>query len=169
MPSCSLIAGVCRRKKRPKPTHTAIPSIKPALPLYTQSDAEEALQSCVPVSFDRDVDLGGGLSFRLSRAGHILGAACVSLQDGKSSILFSGDLGRPHDPIMPAQRMVRTADYLVIESTYGDRIHDPADPQVALAEIINRTVARGGVIVIPAFAVGRAQTLLDIHIHEVLF
>ena len=65
--------------------------------------------------------------------------------------------------------MVRTADYLVIKSTYGDRRHDPADPQIALAEIINRTVARGGVIVIPAFAVGRAQTLLDIHIHEVLF
>jgi metallo-beta-lactamase family protein len=132
----------------------------PALPLYTQSDAEEALQYCVPVAFDRDVDLGGGLSFRLSRAGHILGAGCVSLRDGKSSILFSGDLGRPHDPIMPAPAVVRTADYLVIESTYGERRHNPTDPQVALAEIINRTIARGGVIVIPAFAVGRAQTML---------
>jgi len=132
----------------------------PALPLYTQLDAEEALQYCLPVAFDRDVDLGGGLSFRLSRAGHILGAACVSLRDSTSSILFSGDLGRPHDPIMLAPAVVRTADYLVIESTYGDRRHNPTDPQVALTEIINRTVARGGVIVIPAFAVGRAQTML---------
>jgi metallo-beta-lactamase family protein len=133
---------------------------RPALPLYTQADAEDALQHCVPVTFDRDVALGGGLSFRLSRAGHILGAACVSLRDAASSILFAGDLGRPHDPIMTAPAVVRTADYLVIESTYGDRHHDPADPQVALAEIINRTAARGGVIVVPAFAVGRAQTML---------
>jgi metallo-beta-lactamase family protein len=133
---------------------------QPALPLYTQADAEEALQDGVPVTFDRDVDLGGGLSFRLSRAGHILGVACVSLRDTATSILFSGDLGRPHDPIMPAPAVVRTADYLVIESTYGDRRHDPTDPEVALAEIIHRTVARGGVIVIPAFAVGRAQTML---------
>ena len=132
----------------------------PALPLYTQADAEEALQSCVPVAFDSNIDIGGGLSFCLSRAGHILGAACVLLRDGKSSILFSGDLGRPHDPIMPAPTGVRTADYLVIESTYGDRRHDPTDPQGALAEMINRTVARGGVIVVPAFAVGRAQTML---------
>ena len=132
----------------------------PALPLYTQADAEEALRYCVPVAFDRDVDLGGGLSFRLSRAGHILGASCVSLRHGASCVLFSGDLGRPHDPIMPPPALARTADYLVIESTYGDRRHDPADPQITLAEVINRTVARGGVIVVPAFAVGRAQALL---------
>jgi metallo-beta-lactamase family protein len=133
---------------------------RPALPLYTQSDAEEALRYCVPVPFDREVDLGGEMSFRLSRAGHILGAACVSLRGGATSILFSGDLGRPYDPIMLAPAVVRTADCLVIESTYGDRRHDPADPQIALAEIINRTAARGGVVLIPAFAVGRAQTML---------
>jgi metallo-beta-lactamase family protein len=133
---------------------------RPALPLYTQADAEEALQRCVPVAFDRDMDLGEGLSFRLLRAGHILGAACVLLRDGTTSILFSGDLGRPHDPITPPPAVVQTAAHLVIESTYGDRRHDPTDPQVALAAIINRTVARGGVIVVPAFAVGRAQTML---------
>jgi metallo-beta-lactamase family protein len=132
----------------------------PALPLYTQSDAEEALRYCAPVGFNQDVDLGGGLSFRLSHAGHILGAACVSLRDGASTVLFSGDLGRPHDPIMAAPAAVRPAKYLVLESTYGDRRHDPTDPQVALAAIINRTAARDGVMVIPAFAVGRAQAML---------
>jgi metallo-beta-lactamase family protein len=133
---------------------------QPALPLYTQADAEAALEQCVPVAFDRDLDLGGGLFCRLSRAGHIPGAACVALRDDGSSILFSGDLGRPHDPIMPAPAVIHTTDYLVVESTYGDRRHDPTDPEVALAEIIRRTVARGGVVVIPAFAVGRAQTML---------
>ncbi len=132
----------------------------PALPLYTQADAEEALRYCVPVVFERDMDLGGGLSLRLSRAGHILVAAYVLLRDGASSVLFSGDLGRPHDPIMPAPAVVRAADYLVIESTYGDRRHDAADPQIALAKIIHRTVARGGVIVVRAFVVSHTQTML---------
>jgi Beta-Casp domain len=160
VPSCSPTARLQEEEAAYANTH-GYAKHQPALPLYTQADAEEALQYCVPVAFDVDADLGDGLSFRLSRAGHILGAACGSLRDAKSSSLFSGDLGRPHDPIMLAPAVVRTADYLVIESTYGDRRHDPTDPQVALAEIINRTVARGGVIVVPAFAVGRAQTMLS--------
>jgi metallo-beta-lactamase family protein len=84
----------------------------------------------------------------------------VSVSRGGTSILFSGDLGRLVDPIMKPPATVRRTDYLVIESTYGDRLHDPADPAAALAAVINRTIARGGVVVIPSFAVGRTQTVL---------
>ncbi len=132
----------------------------PALPLYTLEDAERALQAFSPISFDKDIALSKGLSARLIPNGHILGSACVLIKDAQTSLLFSGDLGRPNDLIMRAPERVRQADYLVMESTYGNRRHDPADPQIKLAEIIHRTVERGGTILIPSFAVGRAQTLL---------
>ncbi len=142
----------------------------PALPLYTQADAERALALLTPIAFEEDINLGDGnlgggalgdgLTLRLSPSGHILGSSFVLLKDRSTSILFSGDLGRPNDLIMKAPVRVRQADYLVIESTYGDRLHDPANPQIKLAEIINKTVARQGVVIIPVFAVGRAQELL---------
>lgn len=132
----------------------------PALPLYTQDDAKDSLRHFWPLEFGRDHDMGGGLIVRLTPAGHILGAALTLLRDGKHSILFSGDLGRPQDPIMMPPSDVDHADYLVVESTYGDRRHEAVDPQVALADIINQTARRNGVVVIPAFAVGRAQLLL---------
>ena len=132
----------------------------PALPLYTENDARRCLSRLSPIAFDQDVDLGGGLVLRLARAGHILGAALVELKYSGQRVVFSGDLGRPHDPVMPAPAIIRQADYLVVESTYGDRRHDPSDPAVKLAEIINRTIERDGVVVVPTFAVGRAQELL---------
>ncbi len=132
----------------------------PALPLYTREDAERSLARLTPVAFDRVLDLGGGLTMRLVPAGHILGAASVVLMHAGSILVFSGDLGRPNDPIMRAPTTIPRADYLVIESTYGDRRHDATDPQAELASVINRTVKRDGVIVIPSFAVGRAQTVL---------
>ncbi|HLB31759.1 MAG TPA: MBL fold metallo-hydrolase, partial [Gammaproteobacteria bacterium] len=133
---------------------------KPALPLYTEQDAEDCLRQFAPVAYERDIDLGNGLSFRLSLAGHILGAALVTLRNAESSILFSGDLGRQHDLLIAPPAVIRRADYLVIESTYGNRRHDPRDPQEMLAEVFNRTFRRGGVVVVPAFAVGRAQALM---------
>jgi metallo-beta-lactamase family protein len=96
----------------------------------------------------------------LRRAGHILGAATIDCQWEGTRIVFSGDLGRYRDPVMPDPEPVTAADYLVIESTYGDRRHETADPEVLLAGIVNRTVHRGGTVVIPAFAVGRTQSLL---------
>ena len=137
----------------------------PALPLYTEDDAKHCLSRLAPLAFDQDVDLGGGLALRFSRSGHILGAAFVELNYAGRRILFSGDIGRPHDPVMPAPTPITRADYLVVESTYGDRRHDSADPGFKLAEIINRTVQRRGVVIIPTFAVGRTQELMY-YIHQ---
>ena len=132
----------------------------PALPLYTQEDAQNALELLTPVAYEQDVNLGDGLTARLSPSGHILGSAFVRVQNNKISILFSGDIGRPNDILMKAPVRIKQADYLVLESTYGNRLHDHTDPKIKLADIINRTVNRKGVIVIPVFAVGRAQELL---------
>jgi metallo-beta-lactamase family protein len=104
------------------------------------------------------------MRFRLTPNGHILGSACVSLACEGREILFSGDLGRPNDLVMRAPQPVPPADVLLLESTYGDRLHGADGAGAKLAEVVNRTAARGGVVVIPAFAVGRAQTIMY-HLH----
>ncbi|MCS6932311.1 MAG: MBL fold metallo-hydrolase [Acetobacteraceae bacterium] len=133
----------------------------PALPLYTRKDAEACLPRLRPVRMGEAVPLPGGCMLRFHPAGHILGAAIaeIRLPDGRS-ILFSGDLGRPRDPLMPDPARIERADWLLVESTYGDRRHPPDDPEEALAEVIRTTAARGGTVVVPAFAVGRTQSLL---------
>ena len=133
---------------------------KPALPLYTGADAARALTHLSPVPFERDQTIQHGAKLRFRHAGHILGAAIVEFEWGGTRVVFSGDLGRYDDPLMLDPAVVQDADYLLVESTYGDRRHDGRDPQQALAEVIERTVRRGGTVVIPAFAVGRAQALL---------
>jgi metallo-beta-lactamase family protein len=134
---------------------------KPALPLYTEQDAIDSLQYFSPVDFEKELNIGGGVTFKLFPAGHILGAAYIILKDKNTSVLFSGDIGRLKDLVMlPPARVVQNVDYLVVESTYGNRRHPDSDPLIALAEIINRTVERKGAVIIPAFAVGRAQALL---------
>ena len=132
----------------------------PALPLYTRRDAMIAMENFWPMPFGRDFDLGGGLSARLLPAGHIQGASMVQLSGNGISVLFSGDLGRPIDALLPPPSIVRQADYLLVESTYGGRLHEQVDPLDQLEEIIHRTGRRGGVVLIPSFAVGRTQTLL---------
>jgi len=132
----------------------------PALPLYTQDDAQKAIALLTPVPYEQDIDLGDGLFAKLFPNGHILGSAFVHIHNHKTSIVFSGDIGRPHDILMKAPAIIKQADYLVLESTYGNRLHDKSDPKIKLAEIINQTVKRKGVVVIPVFAVGRAQELL---------
>lgn len=133
---------------------------KPALPLYTLKHAQRSLERFTSVAFDTDRELLAGARMRLRRAGHILGASIVELNWQGTSVVFSGDLGRYDDPMMVDPSPVRRADYLVVESTYGNRRHDRRDPGDALAEIITRTVGHGGTVVIPAFAVGRAQSIL---------
>ena len=135
---------------------------RPALPLYTVADAERALEHLTPIAFNRKTELPDAGEFELLPAGHLLGASMARITHNDTDILFTGDLGRPHDPIMVPPAAVTQADYLVVESTYGERRHDSRDPKLQLAEVINRTVARGGIVVVPAFAVGRAQLLLHL-------
>jgi metallo-beta-lactamase family protein len=133
---------------------------KPALPLYTRADAQRCLSSLFALDYGHEVQLRDDLKFKLMRAGHILGASQVAIERAGIRLLFSGDLGRLNDPIMVPPAPPVDADYLVLESTYGDRLHDATDPKMKLGEIINRTCSRGGTLVIPAFAVGRAQQLM---------
>jgi len=133
----------------------------PALPLYTQAEAETALEQLRPVDFGTRYALKDSLlGFTMYRMGHILGAAAIRLDDGMTSVLFSGDIGRMHSPVMKPPAKLQGADYLVVESTYGDRLHDAADPTEQIGEVIRRAAARGGSVVIPSFAVGRAQELM---------
>jgi metallo-beta-lactamase family protein len=132
----------------------------PALPLYTKKEAEASLRYLHPIDFDQEVSLPEGIAFTLLPAGHILGASLVKFTQGKTTLVFTGDLGRPHDLIMNPPTFIRETDYLVMESTYGDKIHETIDPKNELEEVINKTSHRGGVVVIPAFAVGRAQAIV---------
>ncbi|MDR3491276.1 MAG: MBL fold metallo-hydrolase [Gammaproteobacteria bacterium] len=132
----------------------------PALPLYTKEDAEKTLPLLQPLSFKKTYKLDEETYITLIPAGHILGATFVQFTHYDTSILFSGDLGRPEDIIMHAPTEIQSADYIVIESTYGNRLHNKSDPLDELSDIITRTIARSGTVVIPAFAVGRAQHML---------
>ena len=102
-------------------------------------DALRSLESLSAVPFDHDFEPLPGVRVRFLRAGHLLGAAMVSIHAEGRTLLFSGDLGRPHDLILPEPAAVDHADYLVLESTYGDRLHDPSDPRDRLADVLNRT------------------------------
>lgn len=133
---------------------------QPALALYTEQDARTALRRFEAIPFNEECSPWPGWSWRLRRAGHILGAASVRVGWKSSSLLFSGDLGRGNDLLMRPPEAPEPADYVVVESTYGNRKHPDSDTLTELAGAINRTAARGGVVLIPAFAVGRAQTLL---------
>jgi metallo-beta-lactamase family protein len=133
---------------------------KPALPLFDEKDARQALPQLKPIAFDAVQSLAHGARVTLRRAGHILGAATVQLDCNGTTVVFSGDLGRYNDPTMVDPAPVERADYLLVESTYGNRRHDRRDPTDALAEIAEETARRGGTVVIPAFAVGRAQSVM---------
>lgn len=133
---------------------------KPAQPLYRVRDAERTVALFNTVPLHRTVDLPGNAKLLLRRAGHILGATTAQIDIDGKRIVFSGDLGRYNDLVMHDPESVPSADYVVIESTYGNRVHDQTDPVDALGEVIECTVQRGGTVVIPAFAVGRAQSLI---------
>lgn len=129
-------------------------------PLYTVEDAEAALKHFVTHEYGEEVDLGNGHTARFDPAGHLLGAAQISLNVDGTVVHFSGDLGRTHDPLMNPPQALRHADVLVCESTYGNRTHAKVDAEAELAPVIRRVAARGGVILIPAFAVGRSQGVM---------
>lgn len=133
---------------------------KPALPLYTLEDAKRCLSSFETVPYGKEFSPVQGVTVRFTSAGHILGSSCVHVDNKKRRIVFSGDVGRPVDPVMYPPAHLEEADYLVVESTYGDRLHDRTDPEKTLEKSINNTARKGGAILIPSFAVGRAQTVL---------
>lgn len=129
-------------------------------PLYGTADVEKTLRLFRAVPWHQTYGLRDSLDFTFRKAGHILGAATVQLRHHGVSLVFSGDLGRHDDPMFPPPEPPPPTDYLVVESTYGDRAHDRQDPGTQLEEVINRTVQRGGVVLIPSFAVGRTQAVL---------
>lgn len=137
----------------------------PALPLYTKEEAEAVMSQFLTIPFEQSYSLDEDCQFIFSRAAHILGSAFIRLTFKGKTILFSGDIGRPHDPIMKEPATFESGDYVVVESTYGDRLHNTENPQALLANVINETAARGGMVLIPAFAVGRTQSILY-HISE---
>ncbi len=132
----------------------------PALPLYTRQDALNALHLLKAVEFDKTINLMPGWKASYSSAGHILGASSILLEVAGRRILFSGDLGRPDDLVMSPPDDAPQADTVLIESTYGDSIHPKEDIPAELAPALQRVAKRGGVAVVPVFAVGRAQALL---------
>jgi metallo-beta-lactamase family protein len=132
----------------------------PALPLYTEEEAIAALVMLEPQPFRQSFSPARGLQVSVTPSGHILGAASVHVAWKESSVLFSGDLGRNDDLVMAPPSPPPASRHVVVESTYGNRLHDRANPLQEIASAINRAAARGGVVVVPAFAVGRAQTVL---------
>lgn len=133
-------------------------------PLYTVDDAYKALQHFRIHEFDEMIEVLPGVRVKFKVAGHILGSAIVEVfvdEDGKTTkLIFTGDIGQPNQPIIEDPEEISGADFIITESTYGNRVHKAYDKEAELAEIINDTVAKGGNIVIPAFAVGRTQVLL---------
>ncbi|MFN8029858.1 MAG: MBL fold metallo-hydrolase [Dermatophilaceae bacterium] len=134
----------------------------PPLPIYTSADVERTLPLLHPVDFDTRVDLGEGVGVVFTRAGHVLGSASVTVRTPHTSIVFSGDLGRHDHPVLRPRDKPPGADYVVMESTYGDREHpEPANlAHEALADAIRRTAARAGSVLIPAFAIDRTEVVL---------
>lgn len=129
-------------------------------PLYTEKDALDALKYIETVDFHQHFKVAKTFKAYFYHAGHIIGASCLEMNHQNTSVVFSGDLGRPHDAVMRAPENITHADYLVLESTYGNRLHEHEDVEQKLGGIIRETVKRGGTVIIPSFAVGRAQSVL---------
>lgn len=130
-----------------------------ALPLYTRADAQRALALLKPLPPGRAQRIGAA-TLSLSPVGHLLGACAVHLAGGGESVLFSGDVGRADDLLMPAPSPAPAADVLLVESTYGNRRHPVEDAMARLGAVVRDTIGRGGSVLLPSFAVGRAQALL---------
>ena len=130
-----------------------------ALPLYTRADAKRAIALFKPLATGVEHRIGAS-TLRLVPAGHLLGASAVVLSQGNERLVFSGDLGRSNDLLMPPPEPIAQAGVLLVESTYGNRRHPPEDVQARLGQIVRDTIGRGGSVLLPAFAVGRTQALL---------
>ena len=144
----------------------------PVVPLYTTADAEACFPQFSSVKYKQPIEIGAGVEATFCDAGHVLGSSIIRVkvsQDGKDRIvIFSGDIGRPDRPIVHDPSIVEQADYVLVESTYGDRVHEgPEDTKKLIAEVINSTIKAGGNIIVPSFALERSQELLY-YINELL-
>jgi len=151
------------KKKRHKREGRKSP--RPVVPLYTMEDAEACFPRFSHVKYKAPVEIGPGIEATFCDAGHVLGSSIIKVkvsQNGQErTVLFSGDIGRPHRPIVRDPSLVDEADYILVESTYGDRVHEgPEDTKKMIGEVINSTIRAGGNIVVPSFALERSQELL---------
>ena len=151
--------NVWQNKKRARQGKPAMP------PLYTAQDAIDCLKLFKPVSYDEIIDIDENISVRFNDAGHMLGSSIIEIwvkENGKTKkIVFSGDLGNNDIPLLDAPTMIETADYLVMESTYGGRLHNRNDDKAEMfLNIVSETLDKGGNVIIPSFAVGRTQEIL---------
>ena len=133
---------------------------KPAEPLFTEADAVRTLTQLQPFGFDRSIDLGGGVSCDFQPAGHLLGSAYVRMRTPQGTIIFGGDLGRYDRPVLRDPKAATEADVLILEWTYGDRLHPADDDGERLAEVIRTTIDRRGKVIVPSFAIGRVEEVL---------
>jgi metallo-beta-lactamase family protein len=133
---------------------------KPALPLYTETDAFRAISLLQPVGYERPMPVADGVQVDFVNAGHLLGSAYVRLRTNGATVLFGGDLGRFGRPVLPDPTFIDRADYLLVESTYGNRVHEQDDEGAKLAAVVNEALDRGGKVIIPSFAIGRVEELL---------
>lgn len=155
-------AGHLQEEEAKFAARTGYSKHEPPLPLFTREDAERCFELLTPVRFGESFKVTSEVEATFQRAGHIVGAASLHLRLPGVSLGFSGDVGRPNDPVMSPPAPLRDSDYLVLESTYGDRRHPMSSVVEELAAVVTETAARGGSLVIPAFAVGRAQHLLHL-------
>jgi len=138
---------------------------RPIEPLYTTVDAEACFPQFSTVKYKQPIEIGAGVEATFCDAGHVLGSSIIRIkvsQDGQDrTVIFSGDIGRPDRPIVQDPSIVEQADYVLVESTYGDRVHEgPEDTKKLIADVINSTIQAGGNIVVPSFALERSQELL---------
>lgn len=133
---------------------------KPAKPLYTVKDAKNAINNFYDVACNQWVNIDDNIRFRLNLIAHIMGASFVELEVNKKRLVFSGDIGRFDDPMLAEPHRPKHADYIIMESTYGDRHHKHEDSKKRLGEIINNSYKRGGTLIIPSFTVDRAQDFI---------
>jgi len=137
------------------------PGDAPVVPLYTQADADKTMPLFQAVPYYQETSIADGFQYKLFDAGHMLGSSTMVLEGDGVRLAFSGDVGRPGLPIIRDPDSLPAVDYLILESTYGDRVHEEEGTVVEkLADVVNRTVQRGGRLIVPAFAVGRVQQLV---------
>ncbi|MBQ7942453.1 MAG: MBL fold metallo-hydrolase [Lachnospiraceae bacterium] len=140
--------------------------VEQAEPLYTMEDAQGTIKRIVPCDYNKEIELAEGIKIRFTDVGHLLGSASIEVWltegDVTKKIVFSGDIGNKNQPLIKDPIYTKEADYVVMESTYGDRMHSAEKPDYIkdLADIMNKTFSQGGNVVIPSFAVGRTQEIL---------